>query len=411
MAREEIYTGLDIGSDNIRVVVAQRENTSLKLLSLAENRAEGINRGIISSIEDAVSSISSCLEQAERMAGIPIEHASIGINGPDIASQNIHGIVAISRANGEIREDDVSRALEAAQAMAHPTNYEVLHVLPRSFTVDNQSGIKDPVGMTGVRLEVDAEVIEAPVSQIKNLTKSIYRTGVDINDIVLGVLACSEAVLSKRQKELGVVLINIGASTTSILVFEDGDVLHSAVLPLGGSHITNDIAIGLRTSIDTAEIIKNNYGFCLPGEVNKREEIDLSEIVQGEQERVGKKYVAEIIEARLEEIFKLVDQELKSIDRSGKLPAGVIFAGGAVKIPGCIELAKEVFKLPASIGYPQNIESSIDKINDPAFATVAGLVLWGAQLNKVYHSGGKAKFSSINEVTGKMKKWLGSLVP
>lgn len=413
MAQDEIITGLDVGSTTVRVVVGQKNENDLKvhILGIAESPSEGISKGVINSIEDAVSSISSCLEKAERMTGIPIEHAFVGISGSHIISQDSHGVIAVAKADGEIKEDDVERAIEAAQTVATPPNYEILHVIPRSFTVDSQRGIKDPLGMTGIRLEVDAQIILGLSSQIKNLTKCIYRTSVDIDDLVLGVLAASEAILTKRQKELGVAIVNIGGSTTSLLVLEEGDVIHTAVLPLGSGHITNDIAIGLRTSIDVAEKVKLEFGSSLPGEIHKREEIDLSEVSSQETERVSRKHVAEIIEARLEEIFDLVEKELKKINRSGLLPAGIVLTGGGAKLPGIVETAKATFKLPSQIGYPLEVVTAIDKINDPTFTTAIGLVLWGSELSPKLSRFSLKGFSSVKEVTGKMKKWFKSLTP
>ncbi|MFA5070737.1 MAG: cell division protein FtsA [Patescibacteria group bacterium] len=414
MAREEIITGLDIGSSTIRVVVGQKNPNDEKLhvIGAAETPAEGVSKGVVTSIEEAVSSISACLEKVERMTGIPVEKAYVGISGTHISSQDSHGVIAVAKADGEIKEEDVERVIEAAQAVATPPNYEIIHVIPRSFTVDNQRGIKDPVGMTGIRLEVDAQIIQGLSSQIKNLTKCVYRTGVDIEDLVLGVLAASESCLTKRQKELGVALINLGVSTTSLVVFEEGDVLHTKILPLGAGHITNDIAIGLRTSIDIAEKIKLAYGSALPGEINKRDEINLEELEGGENAVISRKQVAEIIEARVEEIFKIVDKELQKIDRSGLLPSGVVITGGGAKLSGLVELAKKEFRLPASVGWPRDFMSAIDKINDPGYATALGLLSWGVGLkSKGGFSLGLPKFSSVTDVTKKMKGWFKSLMP
>jgi cell division protein FtsA len=414
MAREEIITGIDIGSSAIRVVMGQKNQNDEKihLLGASEVPAEGVSKGVVTSIEEAVSAISSGLEKVERMTGIPAEKAFVGISGTHINSQDSHGVIAVAKADGEIKEEDVERVIEAAQAVATPPNYEILHVIPRSFTVDNQRGIKDPVGMTGIRLEVDAQIIQGLSSQIKNLTKCVYRTGVDIEDLVLGVLAASEGCLSKRQKELGVALVNLGASTTSLVVFEEGDVLHTKILPIGAAHITNDIAIGLRTSIDLAEKIKLEYGSAQSGEINKRDEINLSELEGGENTIISKKQVAEIIEARVEEIFKMLDKELQKVDRSGLLPAGIVITGGGAKLPGLIEVAKKEFRLPASIGYPQNFVSAIDKVNDPAFSTALGLIFWGLGLKeKGGFSLSMPKFSSVADATKKMKGWFKSLIP
>lgn len=418
MAKEEIITGLDIGSTTIRVVVGQvnPNDNKIHILGAAENSTEGVSKGSITSIEDAVSSISSALETVERMTGIPVEHAYIGINGSHITSQDSHGVIAVSKSDGEIREEDVERVIEAAQAVATPPNYEILHVIPRSFTVDNQKGIKDPIGMTGIRLEVDAQIIQGLTSQIKNLTKCIYRTGIDIDDLVVGVLASSESVLTKKQKDLGVAILNIGGATTSLLVFEEGDVLHSAILSVGASHITNDIAIGLRTSIDLAEKIKVEYGSALPDEINKREEINLGELDSREEGVVSQKHVAEIIEARCEEIFKMADKELQKIDRSGLLPAGIVLTGGGSKLSGLVEVAKKEFKLPAALGYPLNLGTTpVDKVNDLNFSTAIGLLYWGVTLNS--RDGGSSgkikipKFSSVSDATNSMKKWFKTLIP
>lgn len=411
MPRLPLVTGLDIGSTAIRVAVAQgTAHDHLQVLGLAEVPSEGIHKGVVTSIEDAVSAISGCLEKAERMTGTPVEHAWVGINGSHILAQSSHGVIAVSKPNGEIGEDDLSRVVEAAQAVATPPNYEILHVLPRSFTVDSQPGVKDPVGMTGVRLEVEAQIIQGQVAQIKNLTKCVYRTGVDIDGLVLAVLANAEAVLSKRQKELGVVLVNIGGATTSILVCEEGDPLHAAVLPVGSGHITNDIAIGLRISIDLAEKLKIDYGHAVPDEINKREEINLSEFVD-DSAVISRKHLAEIIEARLEEVFDLVDRELNKIDRSGKLPAGIVLTGGGAKLSGVVEVAKRKFRLPAVLGYPLEVTSPLERINDLSFSTALGLARWG--LKQGTTSGGLhlPNLSSMHDVTGKVKKWLQSLMP
>jgi cell division protein FtsA len=411
MSRLPLVTGLDIGSTAIRIAVAQgTAHEHLQVLGLAEVPSEGIHKGVITSIEDAVSAISGCLEKVERMTGTPPEHAWVGINGSHILAQSSHGVIAVSKPNGEIGEDDLSRVVEAAQTVATPPNYEILHVLPRSFTVDSQPGVKDPVGMTGVRLEVEAQIIQGQTAQIKNLTKCVYRTGVDIDGLVLTVLANAEAVLSKRQKELGVILINIGGATTSILVCEEGDPLHAAVVPVGSGHITNDIAIGLRTSIDLAEKLKIDYGHAVADEINKRDEINLSEFTD-ENILINRKHLAEIIEARLEEIFDLVDRELNKIDRSGKLPAGVVLTGGGAKLSGAVEVAKRRFRLPACLGYPLEVTSPLERINDLSFGTALGLARWG--LKQGTSPGGLhlPHLSGMHDVTGKVKKWLQSLMP
>ncbi|MBI5466859.1 MAG: cell division protein FtsA [Candidatus Kerfeldbacteria bacterium] len=413
MAKTEISTGLDIGSSTIRVAVVQRQPgvEQLHVLGAAEGPAEGISKGTITSIEDAVSSISATLEKVERMTGIPVEDATVSINGTHITSMESHGIVAVAKADGEIKQNDVDRVVEAAQAVAAPPNYEILHVIPRAFTVDNQHGVKDPIGMSAMRLEVDAQIIEGQTGQIKNLQKAIYRTGVSINDMVLSVLASSLASASKRQKELGVAVLNLGATTTSLMVFEEGDVLHTKILPVGASHITNDIAIGLRVSIDVAEKVKLEFGTAAPGEISKHDEINLKD-VGGDDVAISRKHVAEIIEARVEEIIKMVDRELQQIDRSGLLPAGVIVTGGGAKLPGLVEIGKRDFRLPVTVGFPLGYTSAIDKIQDPGFTTALGLASWGSETGG---SGGLLKklpaLGSVNDTVDGMRRWFKSLLP
>jgi cell division protein FtsA len=394
------------------VVVAQPHPTGegLQIIGAAEGPADGIAKGTITSIEDAVSAISATLEKAERMTGTPVEHAVVSINGPQIMSQDSHGIVAVAKADGEIKQNDIDRVLEAAQAVATPPNYDILHRIPRSFTVDNQHGVKDPIGMSAMRLEVDAQIIQCPTAQMKNLEKTIYRTGVSIDDIVLGVLASAEAALTKRQKELGVALLNIGASTTSLLVFEEGDVLHTKVLPVGACHITNDIAIGLRVSIDLAEKVKTEHGTAVPEEVQKRDDINLADL-GGEDLMIARKQIAEIIEARVEEMFKMVDRELQQIDRSGLLPAGIILTGGGAKLPGLVEAAKKEFRLPAAVGFPVGYTSAIEKINDPIFTTALGLASWGMSADGQHGGGLTRPIGAVTDTVDTMRRWFKSFLP
>jgi cell division protein FtsA len=413
--KERFITGLDIGTAYIRAVIGQHnpQDGNFYIVGCGEVPSAGISKGIIVSIEDAVSSITACLEQAERMIGSPIERVFVGISGSHIIAQESKGVVTVSRANGEVREDDVDRAIAAAQTVATPPNYEILHVIPKDFTLDNQTGIKDPIGMTGIRLEVNTQIILGLSSQIKNLTKAVYRTGVEIDDLVLSVLANAESVLSKRQKELGVALVNIGESTTSLAVFEEGDLLTTSVLPLGSNHVTADIAIGLRTSLDTAEDIKLEYGQAVPEAVNKKEEINLSDFSDSEEDMVSLKYISEIIEARMEEILDMIDQQLIKIDRSGLLPAGIVITGGGAQLPGIVEVAKARFRLPASLGYPLGINTAIDKVNNLAFSTAIGLAYWGAETltakpKKLFQL---PSFKSAEEIFAKIKKWVKSLMP
>lgn len=413
---ENIIAGLDIGSSNVRIVIGQVAKTNdaeqLNVIGVVEVPSLGMNKGSVVSIEDAVSSISACLEKAERMIGLPIGQVWVGIGGTHIKSQESNGVIAIARTNGEIQENDVGRVIEAARAVAAPVNYEVLHVIPKTFSIDNQTGVKDPIGMSGIRLEVTTQVIRGLSAQIKNLTKSIYRTGLDINDLILSILAASEAVLSVRQKELGVALVDIGAATTKIIVFEEGDVIHVAILPIGADHITADLAIGMQTSLDVAERIKLECGSALPQMFEKTEEINLRDF-GGEDQTFSKKYIAEIIEARTEEIFEKIDQELQKINRSGLLPAGVVLIGGGARLTGLIELGKRKTMLPVSLGLNRRFNTAVDKVNDLSFSTALGLVMWGYNMMGE-KGGGKFNFSNkwhgMKDAADKVKHWFKNLI-
>lgn len=387
MIKNQIITGLDIGSRTIKVVVAQYDanGENLRIVGAAEHPTRGIVNGNIISIEDVVSSISTTLEKAERMVGMTIEGAIIGLSGPHIKSISSQGVVAVSKADGEIREDDIERVIVAAQAVATPHNYEILHVIPKTYKVDNQEDIKDPIGMTGIRLEVDAQIIMVPSNQKKIIEKCMNRIGVDVDDDVFSILADAESVLNREQKELGVAIINIGASNTGMAVYEGGELLHTAVLPIGSSHITNDLAIGLRTSIKVAEMIKMQEATCVLEDIKKRDEVDLSlfdeTLEGGKKNMISKVEIANIVKARVEEIFDLIVRELKNIERFGMLPAGVILTGGGSKLSGITEQAKEQLKLPVFLGRPQKINTIVDKVEDLSYSTVVGLILWANNSN------------------------------
>jgi len=417
MSQDGIFAGIDIGSTAVRVAVGQRlpvgDRESVHIIGAAEVPSEGINRGVINSIEDAVSCVSSCVEKVERMTGTPISSAWVAISGANVVSIESKGVVAVARPDGDVREDDVERAVDAAQTVATPVNFEIIHVIPKTFVVDGQPGIKDPVGMTGIRLEVDAQIIQGLTSHIKNLTKCVYRTGVNIEHLVLGVLANAEVVTTPRQKELGVAVVNIGGATTNLVVFEQGDILHLASLPIGSDHITSDIAIGLRSSIDIAEKVKLNHARALPKDLAKKDEINLRELGAESDESVSLKYVSQIVQARLEEIMEKVDKELKKINRSGLLPAGVVITGGGAKIPGIVDLAKLKLRLPVTLGYPIGITSITDRVNDLCYTTAIGLVQWG--MNESKETSGRkdgmlAKYKPVEKVAQQLKKLFGALV-
>lgn len=408
---EHIITGIDIGSNSIKLAVGQKEEGYINIIGAIEIPSEGINRGMVSSLEDAVSCNAKLLAQAEKMIGMSIEDVFLGISGSFIISQNSHGVVAIAKAEGEVTQDDVDRVLSSAKAVASPHNYETIATLPKEYIIDGQKGIKEPVGMTGVRLEVDAHIIQCLAPQSYNLIQSVYRTGVDVNDYTFSILGTAEAVLSKRQKDLGVCVVNIGQSMTTLAVYEDDNVLTTAVLNIGSRHITSDLAIGLRTNIDIAEAIKIKYGIENDKNLERKDYLNLSDFDANSNEKVSKKEIRGIIEARVEELFSMVDKELKKINRSAKLPAGIVITGGGAKLNGIIDVAKRVCKLPAEIGSIQNINSTVDKVSDPAFSTAIGLVMYGNKVQELeFNKGGKNGIKGSN-FGNSLKNFFKKLMP
>lgn len=411
MAQSSHITGIDLGSSIVRVAVVQVDSNkeTPTVLGVGKADMEGMQKGVVNDVDDAVRSVSKALDVAERIAGVPIDRAYVSINGSHIASQNSRGVIAVSRADGEITAEDVDRVINAAQAVSLPSNREILHVLPQNFVVDGHEHIKDPVGMTGVRLEVETHMIDGSTPFIKNITKVINQSGVHIEDFIFSPLAAATAVLDKKKKDLGVVLVDLGAGTSSMIVYEENMLLHTAVLPLGSAHITNDIAIGLRTSIDVADEIKKQYGTALAETVKKSETITVE--VGEDQDTVSRKEVADIISARLDEIYSFVDKELRDIGRSGLLPAGIIFTGGGANLPGVVELAKKKLRLPSRIGIIQSFEGIAEQANDPSYAVVIGLILWSLEQDKSISRRSAIQMPDMKATIGKVKGWLKSLMP
>ncbi|HCX27870.1 MAG TPA: cell division protein FtsA [Candidatus Portnoybacteria bacterium] len=412
MAREKTIIGLDVGTCNTRVAVAQlREGGQLQVLGVGKAISTGLRRGVVVDAEEVVKSIKEAVQMAERIAGVPVEHAFVSIGGSHISCRLSRGVIAVSRADGEISREDRERAVAAASAISVLPNREILHILPRRFTVDGQEAIKDPVGMSGVRLEVDALIVEGATPYLKSLLKCIDEADLDNDGMLLAPLADSKTVLTKRQKELGVLLLDLGDGTTGMAVYEEGDVMHCQILPVGGAHITNDIAIGLRISVEAAEKIKLEYGSVLSSAVGKKEMIDLTRVGEADGQ-ASRHYVAEIIEARVCELLDLVNKELKKIDRAGLLPAGVVLVGGGAKLQGLVELTKEKLKLPVQVGLPQGMEGIVDQVADPIFTTVCGLILSAINddIKPEIRSIGMIG-DSIAPTVRTIKKWLKGFLP
>lgn len=419
MQKENVIVGIDIGSSSVRTIVAQQLSgeDNLRIVGVGMANSFGVRRGVIVDVEDVAKAVNESVEMAEHMAGVSIKNAVVSIGGAEITFQDAKGVIAVGMANGEVSEDDLNRVISEAQKVPLPMNREIIHVIPRKYRLDDQDNIKDPLGMRGVRLEVDAMLIASSATQVKNITKCVYQTGIEIDDIVLAPLAGARAVLTKKQKELGVALVVIGGGTTSMAVYEEGELIHTAILPVGAGHITNDIAIGLRTSIDVAEKIKFEYGTAIADEISKKEGIDLAQLDSQEDGIISRHHVAEIIQARLEEIFDLVQKELKLIGKAGLLPAGAVLVGGGAKLPQLVELAKEILRLPIQIGFPQGFGGILDKVDDPSFATVAGLTKWGMDREEsmVANSNSSRLLDAFSQNTGpamdKVRGWMKKFLP
>lgn len=396
MTDGKIVVGIDIGTYKIVTVIAKVDEY-VNVLGVSEIRSAGIKKGQIVDIEEAVTAINSSLEAAERMAGHNVSHIVASIGGSQIESQNSRGVVAVSNPNREITESDLMRVIDAAKAISLPSTREILHVLPRNYIVDGQEGIKDPVGMTGVRLEVDTHIITANSVSIRNLDKAFSEVGVDVSSYVFNGLASSLAVLTDTEKELGVVLVDIGAGTTDISIYTDGSVSYSSTLAIGARHITNDIAIGLRISIESAEKIKlflsDNPAkrVIRPEEKDEKgrektnDEIDLSLLHLPEEiKKISYKTLVDgIIRPRLNEIFTMVGIEIKKSGFVGLIPAGIVVTGGGAQTVGLRDAAKRTLAMPVRLGTVTEIKGLIDEIQSPAFATVIGLTMYAEQQGKV----------------------------
>ncbi|KKT75654.1 MAG: Cell division protein ftsA [Candidatus Peregrinibacteria bacterium GW2011_GWA2_44_7] len=410
MPKERVLSSLDIGSSKIRTIVAvvdgSAEHEVPNVIGVGISPSLGMRKGHVIDVEELIHNIISSLEDAERMAGVPINHVYVGMSGSHIEAFDSRGVIAV--AGSEITMEDVGRVLDAAQAVSIPANRRILHIEPKTYSVDEQRGIKNPVGMTGIRLEVEAHIITGHIQHVKNIEKCIDQAGVDIDNLVPSTIAVSEAVTTKRQKELGVAVMDIGAGSVSLVVFEEGTILHSVSLPIGGESVTNDIAIGLRTSIDTAEKIKIEFGSVLPQEIAEREMIDLSSVSKVDSQTVSKRYMAEIMQARYFEIFSLIKKELERIGRSGMLPAGALLTGAAVKAPGVLDLSRDVLGLPVQMGFPTDIGGVIEKVDDPAYATALGTLVWGMREGGLSPAIGSMQFKRAAQQVG---SWFRSLLP
>lgn len=392
MAKDKVICAIDVGSSKIATLIASVDETEkISLIGVSQTLSKGVRKNQVVDIVEAVSAITESVESAERMAGYSISHAYVSLGGPQIESINSHAVVAVSEPEGEIKQSDVARVNDAAKAVPLPASREILHVIPRTFTVDGQEGIKDPVGMTGIRLETETHIITGSATSIRNLVKCVSEVGIDVLELVFTGIASNFAVLTDTERELGVVLVDIGGETTDVVIFVDGALAYSSVVPIGARHITSDMAVGLRVSLESAEKIKLSLGTSLkiPTEASEKEDatkkkeeenLDIKALgLEEDIQKISRKAVSDgIIRPRLQEIFKYVAREIKKSGFGTQVPSGLVICGGGAQTVGVLEQAKYVLGFPARVGKIEGLGGLIEEIDSPAFATAAGLILYGS---------------------------------
>ncbi|MFO7578528.1 MAG: cell division protein FtsA [Pelovirga sp.] len=373
---DNLIVGLDIGTTKICCIVGHMAEDGLEVVGIGTSPSRGMRKGVVINIETTVAAIRKAIREAELMAGCEIKSVFTGIAGGHIRGMNSQGVIAIK--NREVTSEDLQRVIDAAKAIAIPMDREVLHILPQEFIIDDQDGIREPLGMSGVRLEAKVHIVTGAVASAQNIIKSCNRAGVDVADIVLEQLASSEAVLSADEKELGVALVDIGGGTADIAIYSEGAIKHTSVLSMGGDHLTNDIAVGLRTPMAEAEKIKQAYGCCLTSMVGKDETIEVPSVGGREPRILSRQLLAEILEPRVEEMFSLINREIIKSGFDEMIVSGVVITGGTAILPGMPELAEQIFNLPVRRGTPIEIGGLVDVVNSPIYASGVGLIKYGS---------------------------------
>jgi cell division protein FtsA len=403
-AERKLIVGLDIGTSKVVAVVGElaAENT-IEVIGIGSNPSRGLKRGVVVNIESTVQSIQRAVEEAELMAGCEINTVFAGIAGSHVRSLNSHGIVAIR--DKEVSRSDVDRVIDAARAVAIPADQRILHVLPQEFLVDSQEGIREPIGMSGIRLEAKVHLVTCAVSAAQNIVKCVQRCGLDVEDVVLEQLASSYSVLTDDEKDLGICLVDTGGGTTDIAVFRGGAIQHTAVIPIAGDQVTNDIAVSLRTPTQYAEEIKIKYACALSQLANPDETIEVPSVGDRPPRRLARQTLAEVVEPRYEELFSLVRDELRRSGFEELIAAGIVLTGGSSKMEGAVELAEEIFHVPVRLGVPQYVEGLVDVVRNPIHATAVGLLLYGMEATGAKADAAAAK-AGIFGVFDRMKAWF-----
>ena len=402
---DNLIVGLDIGTSKILAIVAEdRGDGNVEIIGVGHHPSRGLKKGVVANIESTVQSIQRAIEEAELMAGCQILSVYAGIAGSHINSFNSHGVVAIR--DNEVSASDVERVIEAARALAIPNDQKILHILPQDFIIDGQEGIREPIGMSGVRMEAKVHIITGAVSAAQNIVKCIRRCGLEVDDIILEQLASSYAVLDEDEKELGVAIIDIGGGTTDIAVFTEGAIRHTAVLPIAGDQITNDIAVALRTPTQAAEEIKKKFGCALTQLAPHSEMIDTPSVGDRAPRKLARSTLAEVIEPRVEELYLLAQAELRRSGYEDLIGTGIVLTGGSSKMDGMIELAEEIFHMPVRLGVPQYVGGLSEVVRNPIYSTGVGLVLFGCANRPVRDKAARPRRGALGSVVERMKSWF-----
>jgi len=402
---KNLIVALDIGTSKVVAIVGEvADSGEVEIIGIGTHPSRGLKKGVVVNIESTVQSIQRAVEEAELMAGCQIHSVYAGIAGSHIKSLNSHGIVAIR--DKEVVSGDVERVIDAARAVAIPADQKILHVLPQEFVIDTQEGIREPIGMSGVRLEARVHLVTGAVSAAQNIIKCVRRCGLEVDDIILEQLASSYAVLNDDEKELGVCLVDIGGGTTDIAVFTEGAIRHTAVIPIAGDQVTNDIAVALRTPTQYAEDIKIKYACALTQLANADETIEVPGVGDRPARRLARQTLAEVVEPRYEELFTLIQAELRRSGFEDICAAGIVLTGGTSKMEGVVELAEEIFHMPVRIGVPQGISGLVDVVRNPIYSTGVGLLLFGAKNRTAGLSGEHGQESGLQDVWRRMKSWF-----
>jgi len=405
--QDNIVVGLDIGTTKICAVVGEVSHDDINIIGTGTSPSIGLRKGVVVNIESTVESIKKAVEEAELMAGCEISSVYAGIAGGHITGFNSRGIVAIK--GPEITQNDVDRVIDAARAVAIPMDREVIHVLPQEYIVDDQTGIQNPVGMAGVRLEAKIHIVTGAVTSAHNIVKCANRSGLDVCDIVLESLASGEAVLTNEEKQLGTALLDLGGGTSDLAIFSSKNIKHTFVLSLGGNNLTNDIAIGLRAPLVEAEKIKTKFGTCLSRNINSEETIEVPGMGGREARKLPRQILGEILEPRMEEIFTLVQREIFRAGMENVINSGLVITGGTALLDGITDVAESIFNLPTRLGRPAGISGLVDVVNNPMYATGVGLVMYGARMQPAKKFRIRDK-NIFNGIMGRMKKWFKDVI-